>query len=168
MNFTELPPAPNEKQLTAKAANENLEGHAASFLALNNNDAWSEEEVATLSRAKIADQILECSMSEGLFFWQLKNRSNRLYKEIKKAGRKMKLWQVYDILPKALGYRNYKEAHSLRMPDEFVPNLWPSNTVRGRDFLSMENFSGWPSEQNCAELKARRLFNKHRPRSMSK
>ncbi|MCC9005554.1 hypothetical protein [Pseudomonas putida] len=160
MNFIELPPAPNERQLTAKASCENLEEHKALFLAANNNKEWTEEEKIILSEKTIAAKILECASSEGLFFGQLKNRSNRIYKDIRKTGRKMKLHRVYDILPRALGYRDYVSAYQLRTADDFVHNLWPSEMKRGEEFLTMNNIEQWPSDRKCDEFDRARALNR--------
>ncbi|MCO1623698.1 hypothetical protein [Pseudomonas putida] len=162
MNFIELPPAPNERQLTAKASCENLEEHKTLFLAKNNNTEWTEEERIILSDNSISGLILECASSDGIFLGELKSKGKELYKDINKSGKKMRLCRVYDMLPRALGYRDYRSACELRTPDDFVRNLWPPEMVHGLEFLTMNNIKQWPSDRKCDEFERARKLNRTR------
>lgn len=145
--------------LTAKTPCENLKSHMISFLAKNNDGAWAEDLQYIFTRGKISDQIIECSMSAGLSVGSLKKRGKELFKLIKDSGGSMKLGQVYDLLARALGYVSYSRAFELRGCDDFVPNLWLPDLIRGEQFLNLDSFSAWPSQKVSEEFSRRKAFN---------
>ncbi|MNP12471.1 hypothetical protein D3C76_1047020 [compost metagenome] len=159
----QLPPEPDEHQLTAKAPICHLADHKEFFLLFNNKNSWLSEEQYQCNYNLMSDRLLKLSTSKGCSLKSLKGDAKYLKREFKRAGAVIKLHCIHTALSGALGYSSYRLARDCRTVDDYIENLWPTDVVLGKEFMEGRlHLEVWPSTRLINTLKPRILFNSKR------
>jgi hypothetical protein len=163
MMIIQLPPEPDEHQLTAKAPIRQLADHKEFFLLFNNKNSWLSEEQYQYNYNLLSDRLLKLSTSKGCSLKSLKADAKYLKREFKRAGAVLKLHFIHTALSGALGYSSYRLARDCRTVDDFIENLWPADVILGKEFVEGRlHLEVWPSTRLLSTLQPRILFNNKR------
>jgi hypothetical protein len=125
VEIIELQPQEAPKTLTARHAIETLGEHYTAFLAANNLSGWKPAEDYVLRDDRLADVLVEISLSTGMYLGHFKRVASRLRILTVQADSKIKQRAVLEMIAKALGYPSYLLAKRCRSPEDFIENLWP-------------------------------------------
>lgn len=167
MRFVQYPPQEANKQLTAKSVSESLGEHLCAFLAANCISGWSEPDSYILRNDRISDSLLMISCCTGLYVGQIKFRAKCMRRLAKASGVHIKLSDSYEILARALGYRNYHDAYKCRSVDNFVENIWPDGSAVGLNALALDARGRGTDSKLISHLKERYRFNMIRDKIFS-
>lgn len=167
MRFVQYAPQEANKQLTAKSVSESLGEHLCAFLAVNCISGWSEPDSYILRNDRISDSLLMISCCTGLYVGQIKFRAKCMRRLAKASGVHIKLSDSYEILARALGYRNYHDAYKCRSVDNFVENIWPDGAAVGLNALELETRGRGTDSKLISHLKERYRFNMIRDKIFS-
>jgi hypothetical protein len=85
----------------------------------------------------------------------------------KASGVHIKLSDSYEILARALGYRNYHDAYKCRSVDNFVENIWPDGSAVGLNALALDARGRGTDSKLISHLKERYRFNMIRDKIFS-
>lgn len=167
VRFVQYPPQEANKQLTAKSVSESLGEHLCAFLAANCISGWAEPDSYILRDDRISDSLLMISCCTGLYVGQIKFRAKCMRRLAKASGVHVKLSESYEILARALGYRNYHDAYKCRSVDNFVENIWPDGAAVGLNALELETRGSGNDSKLISHLKERYRFNMIRDKLFS-
>lgn len=163
MKIIEIPPEPDEQQLTARAPTESLGDHRELFLLFNNRGAWASEEQYNFSFDLLSDRLIRLGAGRGCYLQSMKRDAGNIRRQFKKLGIRVKVHHIYTALAGALGYSSYKLARNCRTVDDYIDNLWPPGTTLGRELLlGRMPKGGWPSTKLIKWLEPRIAYNMKR------
>ena len=163
MKIIELPPGPDEQQLTARAPAERLGDHSELFLLFNNRGSWASEEQYKFSFDLLSDRLIRLGTRRGCYLKSMKRDVENIRRQLKKLGIRIKVHHIYTALAGALGYSSYQLARDCRTVDDYIDNLWPPGITLGRQFLlGKMPKGGWPSTKLIKWLEPRIAYNKKR------
>lgn len=161
-SYIELPPQEATKILTARHVIETLGEHYTAFLAANNLSGWAPAEDYVLRHDRLADVLVEISLSTGMYLGHFKRTTTRLRQLTKKADSKIKHCVLLEMVAKALGYPSYYVAYRCRSAEDFVENLWPVGASMSMHALEAERDAIIGDPLASRRLLERYRFNKKR------